>query len=332
MLYSDFFARFLLALLLTASLISNAVGDEVILNNGDRITGTLVEKKQDRLVLETPYAGRIRIQWDAVAELRTDKPVYVKTSDEEELMRQLGAEDEGAAPPLKQIAVLYPDRPAPAPAIRHSGRANVGINISEGNTDARRYHVDSEWIARTRLRRYTTGLAFNQTEDSGQTTEDNTRLYGKLDHFINGKWYLYGNLELLKDRFKDIDLRSTIGLGSGYQFMESEDRNLSLEGGISHVEEQFITVPDDHYQTARWALKFDQQLFDRFAQFFHEHIGNLDIADAENLEISARTGLRFPILKGLAATAEYDIDWDNQPAAGSDRIDNRYLLNLGYSW
>ncbi len=34
----------------------------------------------------------------------------------------------------------------------------------------------------------------------------------------------------------------------------------------------------------------------------------------------------------FTATAEIDVDWDNTPAPGNDRVDTRYLFNLGYGW
>ena len=39
--------------------------------------------------------------------------------------------------------------PPPAPPVTLSGRVNIGINIAQGNTDAKTYYGDAELVART---------------------------------------------------------------------------------------------------------------------------------------------------------------------------------------
>jgi len=55
------------ALLLAAS---HLLADQVVLNNGDRLTGTIVKSDGKDLVLKTDYAGEITIHWDALQGLR----------------------------------------------------------------------------------------------------------------------------------------------------------------------------------------------------------------------------------------------------------------------
>ncbi|HWU84466.1 MAG TPA: DUF481 domain-containing protein, partial [Rhodocyclaceae bacterium] len=65
-----------------------AMADQVILKNGDIISGTVVSKSGDTLTFNTPYAGDIKIAWNEISTLSTDKPVnalftddsYVRTS------------------------------------------------------------------------------------------------------------------------------------------------------------------------------------------------------------------------------------------------------------
>lgn len=87
----------------------------------------------------------------------------------------------------------------------------------------------------------------------GLETESNWIAYMKYDHFVTRKWYAYTNADFQNDKFKDIQLRSTLGIGTGYQFIESEKTNLSLEGGLTYVQTDFIVAPDDDYPAGRWA-------------------------------------------------------------------------------
>ena len=128
------------------------------------------------------------------------------------------------------------------------------MSASSGNTDAKKFYLDTEAVARTRDNRYTLGARGARTEDRGLETESNWIAYMKYDHFITRKWYGYTNADFQNEKFKDIQLRSTLGIGTGYQFIESKKTNLSLEGGLTYVHTDFIVAADDDYPAARWVM------------------------------------------------------------------------------
>jgi hypothetical protein len=64
----------LLGVLGTLILASPARADEVVLWSGERITGRIVDKSTEALVLETASAENLRISWDEIYSLQTDVP------------------------------------------------------------------------------------------------------------------------------------------------------------------------------------------------------------------------------------------------------------------
>ena len=60
----------------TAVLINMVNADEVILVNGDKLTGKLVRLEEDTLVFNTEYAGEVTIQVEKVSHLTTDVLFY----------------------------------------------------------------------------------------------------------------------------------------------------------------------------------------------------------------------------------------------------------------
>lgn len=52
----------------------------------------------------------------------------------------------------------------------------------------------------------------------------------------------------------------------------------------------------------------------------------------KDVSVFSRTGLRAMLVDNFTATAEFDLDWDNTPSPGFERIDTRYLFNLAYGW
>ena len=44
------------------------------------------------------------------------------------------------------------------------------------------------------------------------------------------------------------------------------------------------------------------------------------------------TGVRVPVAAGLSATTALKVDWDNDPAPGTESTDTTLLFGLGYVW
>jgi putative salt-induced outer membrane protein YdiY len=334
---SIFFTVFLSGLATSTS----AYADWVEMKNGDRLSGIITGADADKLVVKTPYAGNVAVLLKEVRTFETDSPVFVSINDGTTLKGRVAPAEDGRISlqlgeivqtvsfPLERVKAVSLK---PAPPVRVAGRISAGVDVSKGNTQTQMYHMDAEAVARTAKSRYTIGGEFNYEEDEGEQTADNALAYLKYDYFLNGEWYLFNNLAMEKDKFKDIRLRSLVGAGVGYQFWEEELSNFSLELGISYVNEDFEEADDNGYASSRWAVTYDRYFLAKTIQFFHFHEGLLGVEDTRDLFIRSRTGLRFPFRTNLLASAQFHYDWDNSPAAGKRKADTRYLLTLGYSW
>jgi len=51
--------------------------DQVLLKNGDKISGTVLNKSGSVLEMKTDYADKVVIKWDAIETLKSDKPMTV---------------------------------------------------------------------------------------------------------------------------------------------------------------------------------------------------------------------------------------------------------------
>jgi small nuclear ribonucleoprotein (snRNP)-like protein len=55
--------------------------DEIVLKNGDRLTGTIEKSDNKALVIKTEFAGEVTVQWPAVQEINSTQPLHVSLSD-----------------------------------------------------------------------------------------------------------------------------------------------------------------------------------------------------------------------------------------------------------
>jgi len=322
----------------------HAQADEVMLKNGDRITGRVLRKADGILSVDTGYAGKLEIKWDEVSGLTTDEPVKVILPDDSGVDAKLGASAEGHARlqtgltpapidlPLDRIVYIKPTPVQWGKGVRFGGRVNLGASTTSGNTDSRRLHADAELRWRSRVNRYILDGEINEGEDGGKRTVSNWRAGGEYNYFFRPKNFFYTRATLEHDEFKDIDLRSTLGAGLGYQIFDTDRVQLSVQGGLDYVNVERAVADDESYPAAGWGLRYEQQLFGGKAVLFHAQDGFWSLEQAEDVILRTRTGLRFPLAEGLAASAQVNIDWDNDPPPGRKSTDVATILGLGYGW
>ena len=55
--------------------------DQVVLKNGDRLTGTITKSDDKTLLIKTEFAGDVTVQWPAVQEVTSTQPLHVALSN-----------------------------------------------------------------------------------------------------------------------------------------------------------------------------------------------------------------------------------------------------------
>ena len=318
----------------------NSLADEVRLKNGDRLTGQVVRMEAGKLILKTSYAGEISMVWQEVASLKTDDSVKVVLKDETALEGNTLSIEDGRMmldtakiemPVSFSLADVKAINPEPIKTVNITSRTNVNITSERGNTDSDNYYFDGEFVARTKKNRYKIGGELNKEESDGTTTSQNWLAYGNYSHFLSKKWYLYADTLFEHDELKDLDLRSTLGAGAGYQIFESPLLNLSISAGLAKVDENFDVAEDDDYTAGQWSVNYDQYFFKKFVQLFHFSNGFVSLEDTNDWFYRTRTGLRFPVYKGFTATLQYNYDYDHQPSVDAeDEEDTKFIFLLGY--
>ena len=161
-------------------------------------------------------------------------------------------------------------------------------------------------------------------------TVDRSLGYIKYDHFLTEKWYAFGKSSAERDEFKDLNLRTDVGAGPGYQVFKSDLINLALEAGVSYINEDFDVAEDKDYAAGRGSINYDQWFFKKAFQLFHFNESFVSMDDTDDIIIRMRTGVRIPFYKGINITAQHNFNWDNQPSPGFEKTDQAFIMSLGY--
>jgi len=249
-----------------------AFADEVILINGDRLSGKIIDIKDGILTLETGYSEPVKLKFEAVQQMSSTEPVELHLSDGEVLKGKVTTNTNrqaavAAGPGREAVTVAFDNiaalNPPPKKPVTWKGNISLGGNLQNGNTDSMNLSAGALAVRRSENDRFLINVLYNKTEDNGVRTAENTYGQLKYDYFLSPKWYLYLNIDMLADGFKDINFRTSVGPGVGYQIWEEEDRGLGLEAGVSYTSEDRDLGEDTDWISARLGVNFLYKLFDR---------------------------------------------------------------------
>ena len=326
--------------------LQQAAADELLMRDGSRLLGKVVKREGDILEFRTSYAGVIKVKWDEVSELHADEPMKLMLEDESTLtaksIRNTEAgmllddevEADQSTESLARAGLEYinPDPWRTGEGYKLDGHVNFALSKERGNTDKDELNADADLTWRLKQDRFRMFGEFERDRNNNKKTKDKWKLNNNYDRFITKKWYAGAVLGFEHDQFADLNLRTTIGPKTGYQWFEGKAMNLSTEIGPVYVDEDFDTDQDNDYVSLGWGVNFDKYIFGDFMQFYHRQGGLWNLEDTGDLVWNTWTGLRFPMILGIVASTEMKVEYNSGAAEDADDIDTTYTLKLGYAW
>ncbi len=319
-----------------------AHADQIVLANGDRLTGKVVSKANDTLAFETDYAGTIKIRWKDVVSVTTDAPVTVMSADGKlekgRLQRtesgglELVSEEGARGVRLTEMDHINPPPHVAGTGVTYSGRVSFLASASSGNTDDARLYGEADFRARAKAYSYGLDVRAEQKEESGETTAQNYYMGGRYNYVIDDERFAYVRSSLENDEFKDIRLRGTLGAGLGLNIFETRKSHLRVLGGLELVAVDRKDGVSESFPAFGWGVDYSQWFWaDRF-ELFHDQKGFASLQDSENISLRSRTGVRIPLGSSLSANAQINFDYEGDPGPIRDKTDLQVLLGLGYDF
>jgi hypothetical protein len=311
--------------------------DEIKLKNGDRISGTVTGMAKNKLEVTTAHSGKLQIDWAQVVSVKTDAKVKVKVETGELFEGKLSpgqegrlkVETEGAAQPVEVdlAKVKYLNEP---PVTWH-GNINLGGRATDGNTHTKSFLATAELQRATEMDLFLIRAIFRYGEDDGGVTERNGYGLGKYQHTLFlANLYGYASIELLSDRFKDLDLRTIVSLGVGYTFLKESWIDFSAEAGLAYTDNNFRELEEDEsHMGARLSsyLRVALPLGFEFKDLFTFYPNFEDTADWQlrnEATLGTALGGGWTLLGGVISEV------DNEPGPGLVEYDDTYFVGLGY--
>lgn len=318
----------------------NAGADEIVLANGDRLSGKIVGIKEGVLTLETSYSEPVKLKFEAIQQMSSREQVELHLSDGEVLKGTITAAGDrqvsvAAGPGREAVTVGFDTitalNPPPKEFAKWRGNITLGGNWQDGNTETMNVSAGALAVRRSENDRFLINFLYNRAEDDGEKTAEN--IYGQLkyDYFFRPKWYAYLNIDMLSDEFKDINLRTSVGPGVGYQIWDEEDRSLGLEAGLSYTNEDRDLGEDNDWLSARFAANFLYKLFDRII-FTDQFVIYPNLDDTGEYTLRNEASLITDIGKSWAFKLSNIWERNSNPGPDLEEDDFTWILGLQYTF
>lgn len=309
--------------------------DEIVLLNGDRFTGTLEKMEDGTLIFKTDYSPPIEIKISEIKSIVTVGPVKLHLSNGEILKGTIVSEEYGQitiAPTDQRSSMQVETDMISAinpPPIRWEGGFTLAGNLQKGNSDTFGASAAFEGVKRSQSDRFSLRYLFNFAEEDDRVIARNHFGAGKYDYFFLRKLYGYLGMDVLNDKFRDIQLRTTIGPGVGYQFWDDNRKAIGVEAGLSYLSESQYAEANTKNMAARLAANLRYTfgthliLSDRIAYY-----PSLEKAEANRLRNEA--AINVSLWSGWSQRIAYILDYSSAPPDDVKKTDTTVILGLQY--
>jgi small nuclear ribonucleoprotein (snRNP)-like protein len=343
----------LFSFLVLAGLASSpARADQVVMKNGDRVTGTIVKQDGKTITVKTANFGVITAPWDQVASIQSDQPVHVVLKDGKTLVGKLapteGKEEITTADTKLDVA------PADFAAIRDadeqkayerlltpglfqlwSGSGSIGLAGTEGNAKTSTFTMAANAARQTNNDK--TSVTFNVIKSSALVggvsagTAQAFRAGIEHDHNVSKRLFVNVFNDYEYDKFQDLNLRFVIGGGLGYRAVKTERSGLRLLGGADYNRASFSTPLVRSTAEAFWGDEYNLKLTgaSSLVQTFRMFNGLSGGSPYRvNADLSVATKLKKWLTWNLAVSDHYLSD----PVNGLKPNDWLYTTGIGVTF
>jgi putative salt-induced outer membrane protein YdiY len=239
--------------------------DQVVLKNGDRLTGTITKSDDKTLLIKTEFAGDVTVQWPAVQEINSTQPLHITLANGKTVAGAVATTDgslavttaaSGTVTVAKaDVTALRSDAEQTAyekslhPGILQgwAGGANVGFALTAGNSETKSLAVAFAADRKTlhdeiSLYENTVYTADDAPGANPSTTADTNQGGARYSRNLNPRLFAYGSADFQTNALQDLNLRSVFGGGLGLHAIKTDKTTLDFLVGPNYTREDYSTV------------------------------------------------------------------------------------------
>jgi hypothetical protein len=323
--------------------------DVVVLDNGDRITGEVLDLSFGQLRFKTDHEGTLYLDWTHIAFLTTNQKLIIELADGKLLFGQ-APERASSAGAIRLLSSQPGQLPVPVEVpisdVVDLRRRKVGENWYEhleGDVSAGYSYTSANGVqtadfagnvfTRNRVREWKVSLEAQSThQDMGSSTQRDT-LVISFDAFLPDRYYRQSALMFERNEELGLDVRSLIAQTFGRYFVQRQGLEWRAGAGLAVSTE---TGSNGDKRQAVWVpLTTDLFIF-RWDHPKTNVAANLAILPALNeggrVRGEASLKLKHELIQDLFLEISFIDDYDSKPAETARTNDWNVVTSIGYSF
>lgn len=254
------------AFIVVFALVPAVFADQIVLKNGDRVSGKIVKSDGKTLVLHTDSMGNVTVDFQSITQITTDQELHVSTSDKKTVVGPV-TESNGSLEvatktngtmdiPAGNVVLIRNDAEQSAydkslhPGLLYgwNGGVNVGFSLARGNSQTSNLALAINAVHVTVDDKTTIYLSSIDTNNELATPSTVANLIQggiRYDHDIEPRVFAFVGADFMSNALQDLDLRGVYGGGLGFHAVKSESTTLDLLAGLNYTHETYSNGPQN---------------------------------------------------------------------------------------
>ena len=217
--------------------------------------------------------------------------------------------------------------------LRYDADLNVGVQLARGNTDTTDLHFDARFEPSFGWNTLRLSGQYDKKTADGDTTTNRWKAALIYEWDFRRRWYISAANTYESDAQRDLDLRIIVAMGVGYHFYDNDPTFFSVLPALAYVNENFEDDSDDtDYAAIQLRTDFETDLYKDDITFFNKSMYLNNLQSFSDIIIETETGIKFDMTWNLVLSAEIETYWENEPAEGTQKLDTRYMLKIGFEF
>jgi hypothetical protein len=316
--------------------------DVVVLANGDRITGEIIQLERGQLEFKTDDAGTLYLEWDKLISLVAARQVEVGTGDGRWFLGTLGRG------PDRVLSVLTPSGTISLQMLEVTQVTPIGRSFwskLDGSIDAGFSYTRSSGIAQLNLNSDTVyrkpafqgrlSASLTQTEqDDGSGGDDRASVDISYLRYRWQTWFMGAAARFENNESLGIELRSQVGFAMGPRLVNSNRAQLAMGAGIAVNDERGVDVPATQNVEALFLFTASYYTYDRPKTTLDVSLQYYpSLSDFGRHRVQFDAGVKRELWKDFFVSLNGYNSYDNRPPnPTADTNDVGVVMSIGWSY
>lgn len=321
--------------------------DWVQLTNGEWLKGEIISLYDEELQFDSDELDMQTFDWDDVQHVRSAGTMQVGKVGGEvaigrivvdgDTIRVIGEQGETVVTRSQLLSITAG---APKEINYWSAKLGLGATFRTGNTEQTDLNLSADFRRRTVRNRLVLTYLGNQSTTSNETTANSHRATFSWNRYVTQRFFVNPIFaEYFRDPFQNIDQRTTVGVGAGYELIDTKKVTLEIAGGPAYQKTWSVEVEPGEDQTVTTPAMVVSAVLEteptRWLDLDYEHRFQLTNEESGSYNHHMVFSLETEITKRLDFDVKFVWDYIQDPRPAEDGTipeKTDFWTIVGLSW